>query len=162
MRRRLTVSPEMTELATQSFNLTIESAYKRPLLFQDSRWSDIAKSALDTFASKGLRPPQILLKKGDEAFNYELSFSLFNGNGTFRILPERLEIAFQNAVSAADQEVIEDCVVKFYEQIPLPEILGSYFRIYAHANLASTEARNEFLARFAKPEKRMKSGGLIA
>ncbi len=152
----------MTELATQNFNVTVESAYKHPVLFQDSRWSEIAKSALDTFASNGLRPGQVILRKGDEAFNYDLSFSLFNGSGTFRVSAERLEIGFQNAVSNADQELIVDCVAKFYERIPLPDLLLSYLRVYVHANLPSTDARNAFLATFAKPQKGVTSGGLIA
>jgi len=152
----------MTEIKTQMFSVTAESSYRQPVLFEESRWGEIAKAALNTFASNGLRADQITVRRGDEAFNYEISFSLFNRNGTFRIWPERLEVAFQNAVSAADEEVIVDTVVKFYERLPLPEIRSTKLLVYVHANLESIEARSKFLAAFGRAERQIVSGGVIA
>lgn len=152
----------MTEISRQLFSVAVESIYKRPALFQESRWAEVAPNALDAFASNGLRPGQIALKKGDELYNYEISFALFNGNGTFRLSSERLEITFQNAISAADQELIIDCVAKCHDRIPLPEIALTRISVYLHAALESIEAKNKFLAKFANPEKNVISGGLIA
>ena len=50
------------------------------------------QKCLEAFASYGLKPIQISIRSGDQTFNYELSFSLFNGNGTFRISAEKLEV----------------------------------------------------------------------
>jgi len=45
----------------------------------------VSQKCLEAFVSYGLKPSQIVFRAGDQMFNYDISFSLFNGNGTFKI-----------------------------------------------------------------------------
>ena len=117
---------------------------------------------MEAFASYGLKPTQIKLEHRDEAFNYELSFSLFNGNATFKASAERLHVEFQNVVGERDFEILGDCIVKTYEHVPFPEIARTTITANAHAVMSSVDESLAYLQPFAKPEKGITSGGAIA
>lgn len=96
-----------------------------------------------------MKASQIAVRNFDGAFNYDLSFSLFNGNGTFKISAEKLDISLQNATSDKDWEIIQDCIAKIFEHVPLPEISHTIFSATAHATFPSIEAMQQYLLRFA-------------
>ncbi len=73
----------MAELTTKTAGLKIDGFFKKPVLFKDAHCDETAQKSLDSFSSYGLKSSQISLRAGDEAYNYDVSFSLFNGNATF-------------------------------------------------------------------------------
>lgn len=152
----------MTEITPQVCDVTCQSFFKKAILFNDARCGEVAQKCLEAFTSYGLRANQIDARNGDQTFKYELSFSLFNGNGKFKFTSEKLELEFHNAISDKDLEVVQDCVAKVYEQVPLPEIGNTLISVNAHATLSSIEAMQRYLAAFAKPEKRIVASGAIA
>jgi hypothetical protein len=89
----------MAELTTKICAVTFESFFTKAILFKDARCDEISQKCLEAFASYGLRSSQIAVRGGDQTFNYDLSFSLFNGNGIFKISAEKLEVSLQNAVN---------------------------------------------------------------
>src|SRR2546422_812416 len=99
----------MAEITTRTMGVSIEAFFKKPILYKEARCDETAVRCLEAFSSYALRPTQVAVRAGDLAFNYDLSFVLFNGNGTFKISSEKLEIHFQNVVSNKDFEVIADC-----------------------------------------------------
>jgi hypothetical protein len=152
----------MAEITTKIFGVTFESFFKKAVLFKESHLDEIAQKSLEAFAGYGLIPKQISVRSGDQTFNYELSFSLFNGNGTFRIFAEKLEMVFQNGASDQDLEIVQDCIAKIYEHVPLPEINNTLISANAHATFPSVDELTTFLQRYSNPTKQVISGGVIA
>lgn len=152
----------MPEITAKICGVTLESFFKKAILFKDARCDEVAQKCLEAFASYGMKASQIAVRNFDGAFNYDLSFSLFNGNGTFKISAEKLDISLQNATSDKDLEIIQDCIAKIYEHVPLPEISHTIFSATAHATFPSIEVMQQYLLRFANPAKRVVSGGIIA
>lgn len=152
----------MPEITTRVCGVTFESTFKSAVLFKDTHCDVAAERCLEAFAGYGLRPTQIALRSGDQAFNYDLSFSLFNGNGTFRLSSEKLHVALQNATSEKDLEIVKDCVAKAYEHLPLSEIGSTQILANAHATFATDEAWQQYLRRFANPDRQIVSGGILA
>lgn len=152
----------MAEITTKNCGVTFESFFKRAVLYKDAHCDETAQKCLEAFASYGLKPIQISIRSGDQTFNYELSFSLFNGNGTFRISAEKLEVMLQNATSDKDLEIVQDCIAKIYEHLPLPEINNTLISGNAHATFPSGEDLQQYLLKYSNPEKQIVSGGVIA
>jgi len=152
----------MAEITTKTCGVTLESFFKKAVLFKDAQCDVAAQKCFEAFASYGLRPSQISVRSGDQTFNYELSFSLFNGNGTFRISAEKLDIVLQNATSDKDLEIVQDCIAKIYEHVPLQEISNTLISGNAHATFPSAEEMQQYLLKFANPGKQIISSGVIA
>lgn len=151
----------MAEFSTKILTVTIESYFKQPPLFQEAKCDEIARKAFEAFASYGLKASDILVKAG-AAFNYEVSFNLFNGNGRFRISAEKAEVHFQGATGPKDFDLVQDCIAKFYQHVPLQEISNSAISAHAHSVAISVEAAQEYLSRYANPAKGIVRGGTIA
>src|SRR6266403_3975155 len=105
----------MAELTAKNLGITIEAFFKKPVLYKDAHCAETAQKCLEAFSSYALRATQIAIRTGDVAYNYDVSFLLFNGNGSFKISSEKLEITFQNIVTGKDFEVVVDCIAKHYE-----------------------------------------------
>ena len=152
----------MPEINTQTFGATFETSFKKAVALKDAHIPDVAQKCLEVFASYGLSPTQIALRHGDSLFNYELSFSLFNGNAIFRISAEKLHLAFTNARGEKEGEIIADCVAKMHEQATFPEINRTTITANAQVTLPSVEDTQKYLLRYANPAKGIVSGGTIA
>lgn len=152
----------MAEITTRVLGVTIESLFKKPALYKDAHCDDTAQKCFEAYSSYGLKASQISIRMGDFGFNYEVSFSLFNGNGTFKITSEKLELHFQNATGEKDVELVADCVARLYEHVPLPEIITTSITGNAHATAGSIEAAQQYLLRYANPAKQVVRGGAIA
>lgn len=152
----------MSEITTKICGVTFESFFKKAIIFKDAHCDELAQKCLEAFASYGLKPAQISVRSGDQTYNYELSFSLFNGNGTFRIAAEKLDVVLQNATSDKDLEIVQDCIAKIYEHVPLPEIANTLVSADAHATFSSPEELQQYLLKYASPTKQIVSGGVIA
>ena len=151
----------MAELSTKLLTVTIESYFKQPPLYQEAKCDEMARKALEAFASYGLKASDIFVKAG-AAFNYEVSFNLFNGNGRFRISAEKAEVHFQGATGPKDFDLVLDCITKFYQHVPLPEMSTSAISANAHSVAITVEAAQEYLSRYADPAKGIVRGGTIA
>ncbi len=152
----------MAEITTKIASVTFESFFKKAIIFKDAHCDDLAQKCLEAFASYGLKPAQINVRSGDQAFNYDLAFSLFNGNGTFRISAEKLDVVLQNATNGKDLEIVQDCIAKIYEHVPLSEVANTLISADAHAVFSSVEEFQKFLSGYANPSKQIMSGGVIA
>lgn len=151
----------MANLRAKQFSISIEGFVKKPVVFKDVQFEVVAQKVLEAYGSYGLRPSQITLRNGDDAFNYDISFVLFNGNGTFRISSEKLEINFQNIVTDKDFEVVADCIAKLYDHVPVPETRNLIITGHAQTVMDSIEARQGYLDTYANPEKQIHQGGTV-
>lgn len=155
-------STVMVEITTKVASVTLESFFKNAVLFKDVRCDEVATKSLEAFASYGLKPTQINVRSGDQVFNYEMGFSLFNGNGTFRISADKLDVVLKNATNDKDLEIVQDCVARIYELVSLPEVADTSVSANAHATFSSVNELQNYLSRFTNPDKQIISGGAIA
>jgi len=150
------------EITIKMAGITVESFFTRARLYKDARCDDIAQKCLEAFSSYGLRAPLIVVRIGDQAFNYDLSFTLFSGNGTVKISSEKLEVHFQNIVTNKDFEIVMDCIAKLFEHAPLPDINSNNIIANAHATADSVETMQQYLLRYADPSKQVVYRGIVA
>jgi len=151
----------MAELTTKTASLKIDGFFKRAVLFKDAHCAEAAQKALDIFYGYGLRTAQIAVRNGDETYNYDLYFPLFNGNASFKISAEKVELGFQGIANAKDFEIVADCVAKFYQQVLVPEVGATNIDATAHAVTASAEARDKYLLRSADTSKQITCAGAV-
>jgi len=152
----------MAEITTRICGVTFESFFKKAVLFKDAHCDNSAQKCLEAFASYGLKPTQVFVRTGDQTFNYDLSFSLFNSNGTFKISAEKMDFSLQNATNDKDLEIVQDCLAKVYEHVPLPEINYTSISATAHATFPSVQEMEKYLRQYANPTKQIVAGGTIA
>ncbi len=89
----------MPEFLLMSVGIAVETTFTQALPFVDANCVPIAKACLDSLSRYGLQAGQIALRRRDTAFNYELSFQLFNGNGTFKLTADKLNISLAEAAA---------------------------------------------------------------
>lgn len=150
------------EITAKIVGITVESFYKNPVLYKDANCDEMVKKIFEAFSSYGLRPAQISLRRGDLAYDYDVSFVLFGGNGTFKATPEKVEFHLQNATSDKDVEILSDCIAKLYEHVPLPEISSTSLVVNAQTVASSLELLQQYQVRFTNPSKGISGGGTIA
>ncbi|HWD93753.1 MAG TPA: hypothetical protein VG938_15540 [Verrucomicrobiae bacterium] len=156
------------EVTTKIVAVTFESFFKRPILHKEAQLDLMAQKCLEAFGAYGLRPTQINLRRGDGAYNYDLSFTLFNGNGSLNVTSEDFRLHLQNATNQKDFEILVDCVVKVYEHLPLPELNSTLITATTQAVAPSAEQAKNFFQQYAKSlnfgasENEVSKCGLIA
>jgi hypothetical protein len=149
-------------LTARIVNFNFDIFFKTPVMYKNAHCDQAAQRAFEAFASYGLRPTHIAVRRGDEVFNFDISFPLLNGNATFKLTSEGGEIRIQNAASETDLEIVVDCVAKFYEHVPLPEINFTAISVSAQTTAPSIEAARTYLEQYANAAKGVSSAGVIA
>ena len=102
----------MIQVCNQNLSVTLEAFFQKPVAYDRDRFKSIAETALEKYGEFGLRCGQVWQRQGDQLFDYELSFSLFNGLGQFRLSAERFSVNLQNARGERDVQVILECLVR--------------------------------------------------
>jgi hypothetical protein len=149
-------------LRNQNLSATMELTFQAPVAFDKDSLKNIATSALGAFSQFSLRPNQIWQRIGDALFDYELSFTMFNGQASFRIGPERALVNVQNARGRRDAEVMLQCLVSAAECFQTNPIQRTFLQAQCHG-LFEPEADSEaFFASFTEPAQNVIDGGRIA
>ena len=151
----------MQVISLQTLGIVIDAMFTTAVPFQEARCDELAKKCLELFSGYGLKPAQISVRKRDQVFNYDLSFQLFNGNGTFKISAEKLHMSLQNATGKQDYEIIVECVTKMYEAVSLMKIANSSITASGHVKLSSALAVSEYFRSRAIPKSDMVLTGII-
>ncbi len=152
----------MVDFKTKLLSVSFESFFKVPVVWRELRPEEVAKKCLDAYSGYGLKSNQIAQRIGDALYNYDLSFPLFNGVGTFKISSEKLEMQFQNLISDKDSEIVADCVVRMCETVTLPEVAFTTISASAHSLAESVDVLHSYLAKYSDPQKQIVLGGAIA
>ena len=152
----------MTGIKTQFAEITVEAFFTTAPLLKEAMLDEIAKRSVEAFGSYGLRPAQILVRGSDQPFGFELTFSLFNGNGTFGVSSERMRFHCQNITGHKDLEVVQDCLAKCFEHLPLPEIGQTIFSGNAQTLASSIGEANDYLLKLASPANHIVQAGVVA
>ena len=108
-----------------------------------------------------MRCGQVWQRQGDQLFDYELSFSLFNGLGQFRLSAERFSVNLQNARGERDVQVILECLVRAAQCVGSNDSCKLNIQANSHAIFESESQCNAFFANFANPSQGIIDGGRI-
>jgi hypothetical protein len=151
----------MFRVNNQNLSASLDVVFEKPLVYDSGRLATVAKTALAEFAGYGLRPTSIHQNLGDQLFNYELSFALFNNQASFRLSGEHLFVTIQNARTEPDVRTLIDAIVRSQKCLPNDMSCRSNFQAIAHAMFATEEDFNAFFAPFADLAKGIVDGGRI-
>jgi hypothetical protein len=139
----------------------MEAFFHAPVIFEKAHLSAVANSALAKFGKYGLQANQIFQRMGDQLFDYELSFSLFNNQAQVRLVAERLFVNLQSARGKQDAELVLECLVSAIECLGADVVKRFIFQAVSHAAFDSETYSQEFFAPFADKDKNIIGGGRI-
>jgi hypothetical protein len=151
----------MFRVDNQNISVGLDVVFASPLAYDAGRIRTIAKSALEQFAALGLRPSNLYQNPGDQLFNYELSFPLFNNQAHFRLSGERLIVSIQNARTKVDVRTLIDVLVGSQKCFTEDAACHSNFQAVAHGMFSNEDDFNAFFAPFNDPANDIIDGGRI-
>ena len=151
----------MFRVNNQNLSVSLDIVFAAPLAYDSGRLSTIAKSALDRFAVHGLRPSSLFQNPGDQLFNYELSFALFNNQAHFRLTGERLFVSVQNARTEVDVKTLIDVLISSQKCFPNDTPCQANFQAVAHGMFSQEDDFKAFFAPFTDLTNDIIEGGRI-
>jgi hypothetical protein len=151
----------MHTATVRQYSVSLTSWFADTVPFREAGLEAIARKLLIRFGGYGLRPLELLQREGDKLFDYDLTFSLFNRSGSFRLTSEGGHAAFQNARDDKDAGIISDCLLGLIECVSERRIREHRLEAFVHASLSSTEERDQFLARLGSSERKLPVGGSV-
>lgn len=146
--RKIVATADMPELKIETFAIAIEGTFAKPVPFLEAQCDVLAKACLEKFGVYRLQPTQISVRRRDQVFNYDLSFQLFNGNGTFKISADRFSINLQNGRGKDDYNIMTHCISAFYEVIPIAILSFSTITATGHTLMVSPDSVQKYFSEF--------------
>lgn len=145
----------------RQFSVSMTSSFAEAAAFSEAGILSVVKGLLPRFGGYGLRPVDVAQRTGDGLYDYDLTFSLFNRNGTFRMNAESVHMAFHSARDEKDAGIIADCFLGALECLQERRLREHKLEIYVHATLATLTERDEFLASLGAPHGRLTASGAV-
>lgn len=152
----------MFRVRNENLAVTLEAFSAAPIPFDAAALRAAAESALAQFSEYGLRPTQIVQRLGDQLFDYELSFSLFNNQAHVRFGSERIVVNVQNARGQRDVQLIKDSLFRAVQCMKNAEIKRFSLQSTAHAAFDSEISWKTFFDPFADQSQGILGGGRIS
>lgn len=153
----------MTTVQSRRFGANFESTFPKPISLHKLPIDQIGDELLGHFMPLGLAPTDIHLIKRNELFDYELKFTLFQGNSEFSLNAQRLRLEFLNAVSFADRNTIVNVITKSQHCVHPPEGTRHAAVLHSHVVFESLEDRSRFFStRGTRWEQACTEVGVIA
>jgi hypothetical protein len=151
----------MFRVNNQLLSVSLDVIFNAPVPYDSTGLVTIAKAVLEKFATHGLRPNNLSQNSGDQLFNYDLSFSLFNNQAQFKLSAERLLVTIQNARTEADVKTLTDALVRVQQCFSNDMACRTNFQAVAHAAFPNEAEYNVFFAPFADATNDIVDGGRI-
>jgi hypothetical protein len=151
----------MQRATVKQYGVSLTSWFSEAVSFPASQLEITARQLLIRFAGYGLRPVELVQRQGDKLFDYDLTFSLFSRNGSFRLSSEGAYVTLQNARDEKDAGIIIDCLLGFMECLSGRAIREHRLEVSAHAAVSSVMERDQFLAGLGSGEHKLPVGGCI-
>ena len=151
----------MVQVNNQNLSVSLEVVFSTPISFSPAKLSAVASALIEQFTGYGLKPSAISQNIGDQLFNYELAFSLFNNQGQFRLTGERLFANIQNARTDTDVKTLIDALVRVQKCLPPDTACRTNFQAVAHAAFANENDYSKFFAPFIDSSADIVDGGRL-
>lgn len=151
----------MHTATVRQYGISLTSWFAEVVSLREAGLEAVARKLLLRFGGYGLRPLDLFQREGDKLFDYDVTFSLFNRGGSFRLTCEGVHTAFQNARDEKDAGIISDCLTGILECVSERRIREHRLELFVHAALSSTAERDQFLASFGPTERRLPLGGCV-
>ena len=143
------------------YSVSLTSWFAEAVPFSEASVPALAKKILLRFGGYGLRPTEIIQREGDRLFDYDLTFALFNRNGTFRLTSEGGHASFQNAKDSNDANLISDCLSGVSETLSERRMREHRLEAFVHVSLPSVAERDGFLASLGPTDRKLPVVGCI-
>ena len=139
----------------------MEGMFASPVPFDGNRLRSVAATSLERFGEFGLRSNLIWQRLGDQLYDYELSFGLFNNQAQFRLGAERFLVNIQNARGKRDAELLVDLLARANKCVDATLISKTVFQFASHASFENDDEANSFFRQFEDVASDIVGGGRI-
>lgn len=151
----------MLRVRNVNLSATVEAFFSTPAPFDRLALKSLAATALQQFGEYGLRPSQIYQRLGDELFDYEVSFSVFNNQAQIRIGSERLLVNVQNARNQTDVQLLRECIIRATRCVDLSAVGKLNIQAASHAVFENESDSVAFFGPFIDADLAVIGGGRI-
>ncbi len=131
------------------FGIAVDVPFPAPMTFGQSNIDEFGAKLCDPAKGLGLRPNQIRLRRIDELFDYEVVGQFFGENGHVSRGPDRAKLSVRNARNAADWNLVQQTLFRFYSAMEFPETSTTMLSCHVHGKFPSADDRDGFLGQFA-------------
>ena len=138
------MSAAMAIVPIQIYGVSTDLPVPAPVSVRDPATEAFVEFLCDPLAGIGLRPSQVQLINGDWSFQYELTASLFEGNGTLVRNADRLRFSVRNARNWADWQLVHQTMLRVHNLLSLDPNSVSNLTMQAQFQFPSTADRERF------------------
>ncbi len=139
-------------------NTTVETLFGAPQPFERERLSNLGAKLVHAL---GIRPNDASLNVRDALYNYELKVTLFRGQGTIKVGPEKAEMSVQDIHSESDMELVKTVFLKASSVLKATDTTTTYIQANIHLNLITGDRAKFFAAYFPVIGDHLLQGGII-
>ena len=133
----------------QIYGVSTDLPLPAPVSVRDPAIEAFVQSLCDPLTGIGLRPSQVQLINRDWLYQYELTASFFEGNGTLVRTAERLRFSVRNARNWADWQLVHQTMLRVHNLLALDPISVSNLTMQAQLQFPSIAEREQFLRSLA-------------
>lgn len=143
------------------YGLNIDLPLSKPLSMRDPELDQFIRDLCDPVRGIGLRPSQVQLVNRDWLYQYELTATFFEGNGSLVRSPERLRLTVRNARNWADWQLVQQMVLRVHALLELDSKSVSNLTMQAQLRFPSLPERERYL-RSLLPNRMVSRPGALA
>ena len=133
----------------QIYGVSTDLPLPAPVSVRDPAIEAFVQSLCDPLTGIGLRPSQVQLINRDWLYQYELTASFFEGNGTLVRTAERLRFSVRNARNWADWQLVHQTMLRVHNLLALDPNSVSNLTMQAQLQFPSIAERERFLRSLA-------------
>jgi hypothetical protein len=152
---------QLRTIQNQQLNVSVEMLFANPIPYRAADLDGFSQKALASFREYGLGALHIFQREGDRLYDYDVTFSLFNRNGNFRLASEKLIVVLQNARGEADVALIKAALLKITECLTVADVTENIINSTSQAVFSTKEERDEFLSNLAHTREGLSCGGVV-
>jgi hypothetical protein len=131
------------------YGVSVDLPLPKPLSMRDPALEEFVQALCDPQIGIGLRPSQVQLINRDWLYQYELTATFFEGNGTLVRNPERLRFSVRNARNWADWQLVHQTMLRVHNLLVLDPKSISNLTMQAQLRFPSMPDRERFLKALA-------------
>jgi hypothetical protein len=148
----------VNEIQAVLINTTVETLFGSPQTFDRERLTGLGAKLVQAL---GARPSDAALNLRDALYNYDLTVSIFRGQGFVKVGPEKIEMSVQDIRNQADLELVKTVFLKASSTLKASDKMTTFVQANFHLNLITGDRNKYFSAYFPILDGHPVQGGVI-
>lgn len=143
------------------YGVNIDLPLPKPLSMRDPELDEFIRALCDPVRGISLKPSQVQLVNRDWLYQYELTATFFEGNGSLIRNPERMRLTVRNARNWGDWQLVQQTVLRIHALVELDLKSVSNLTMQAQLRFPSFPERDRYL-RSLLPNRTVSRPGALA